>query len=340
MSDAIDRLRAHDPERHGSPEPPPVERVLALIAAEEARAAYEPAPDRRRVRGSTRPFAPARQLRGSAPSGAHLTLPARAVSTAFALGLAAAIVAATLLVALGGGPAGGPPSLAPGSPASLASIVHVRSRSFVERDGRRQTRIWRHNGREIGDVDGPVDRWSTASPMRWRQVRQLPPVPGSEMPGGTREETYADGLRQRRSSVGGSRIWRRAIQPELWKRDRTSALGDLLKGTADPRAAIQELMANGFLAADGEEVRDGRRLRRFAERLANDGAHPGSFFGRTIVLLDAESWMPVEISTERTTSDGRPSGPPVSAGEVFEVYEVLPPTEENLRLLELGGPEG
>jgi hypothetical protein len=338
MSNLIDQLRAHDPERDGTPAPP-IERLLERIER-------EPASGGREGRGRRRVGLP-----GSAPGPRRAveprsTGPARVARSVIAIGLAAAAVAAVVAVLAGGGnPEPAAPAGADGTSPRL--IVHVRSRVLMTQpDGRPIEGVFGGGrGRTVGTMDGPTDRWSTATPRRWRQITRYLPSRRNHAGGGTTEQAYADGRLQTRDS------WRRGtrsqvVHPERHPPRRYAATRALREGTADPRAAIEELVATGQVRAMGETTSsDGRRLLRYVgEQPGRDLGRRGSMSGlRTTWLLDAADYRPVEVVTVPTAPPGwrfRGPYPGITNRTVFEVYETLPPTAENLRLLRMGGPTG
>lgn len=312
MSDLIELLRAHDPERDGTTSPP-VEPLLARIEQEP------------RTRTAGTPAGPPRR-----------TGPARAARGLFALGLAAAaVVVLALLLAGGGGrdeqalvPADGGPR----------AIVHVRYRTVMSQpNGRPLSAIFER----VGTMDGPVDRWATERPRRWRKVERF--LPGRGLPGGSTEQAYADGFMHTRYP-GGRRDHRQRLNPGAHARRRHTAANELREGTLDPRGAVREMVARGYARADGETVRDGRRLLRYVnETEGRDLGRRGSMSGgRVTYLLDPETYRPVEIVSETLPPpghDGRMGGG-MGSRTIYEAYETLPPTPENLRLLQFRAPLG
>jgi hypothetical protein len=313
MSDLIELLRAHDPERDGT-EAPPIAPLLARIEQEPARA---------RTIGA--PAGPPRR-----------TGPARAARGIFALGLAAAaIVVLALLLAGGGGrdeqalvPADGGPR----------AIVHVRYRTVMSQPNGRPLNAVMQG---VGTMDGAVDRWSTERPRRWREYERFLPARG--LPGGSTEQAYADGFMRTRYP-GRRRDRRQRLNPGAHPPRRYTAANELRGGTLDPRGAVRKMVAVGYARADGETVRDGRRLLRYVHQAeGRDLGRRGSMSGvRITYLLDPETYRPVEIVSETLPPPGRDEKtyPDMGSRTTYETYETLPPTAENLRLLQFRGPTG
>ncbi|MBB4664691.1 hypothetical protein [Conexibacter arvalis] len=310
MSDLIELLRAHDPERDGT-EAPPVAPLLARIEQE-----------------------PARRGASGAPAGPpRRTGPARAARGLFALGLAAAAVAVLVLLLAGGGrdeqalvPADGGPR----------AIVHVRYRTVMSQpNGRALGAVMQG----VGTMDGPVEQWSTERPRRWRRYERFLPDRQQRLPGGSMEQAYADGFMRTRYA-GNRRDLRRRLEPGAHPRRRHTAANTLRDGTLDPRGAVREMVARGYARPDGETVRDGRRLLRYVHQSeGRDLGRRGSMSGVHVTyLLDPETYRPVEIVSEATPVPGRRTFGGLTHRTIYEVYETLAPTPENLRLLRFRGP--
>jgi len=316
MSDPIALLRAHDPERGGT-SAPPIELLLARIDA-------EPAP--RRSRGG-----------GASAGPPHRTGPARAARGLFALALAGAAVAVLVLLLAGGGGGGEDRALVPADGGPRA-IVHVRYRTVVSQpNGRPVDAIFER----LGTMDGAVDRWATERPRRWREYQRFLPDRARGLPGGSTEQAYADGFMRTRYG-GRRRDHRQRLNPGAHPRRRYTAANELRNGTLDPRGAVREMVARGYARADGETVRDGRRLLRYVhEAEGRDLGRRGALSGvRVTYLLDAATHRPVEILSETLPPPGRNTVGGLTHRTVYEVYETLPPTPENLRLLRFRGPVG
>lgn len=302
MTDPIELLRAHDPERGGTPAPP--------IAPLLARLDDQPPPSRSR----------ALRRRGRRPVAAVVAL------------TSLVLVAAVFAVAGIDGGANGPGRGAGHAPAAADDlIVHIRYRSWWEQpSGKRFGARMQDRGRSIGLGDGPVDRWSADMPPRWRALTVLRASRG--MPGGTTEEVHAGGVTRRRYS------WRAGTTqvPDLDGPSDGEIGRALRRGTADPRGVVRRMLASGEARRAGTVVRGGRRLVRLVAETPSRRARDGFVMAgaRSTYLLDADTYEPVEISSE-PVARGRRAGPVIRT--VFDVYELLPLTPASERLLQFGG---
>jgi hypothetical protein len=326
MSDLIDLLRAHDPERGGTIAPP-IEPLLARL--DDSAASPSAADHARRARR------------------------ARSVAFLLAGALAAAAIAAVIVIATG--VTGGKRSRAtvvPGAGDDGPVIIHMVTRNYFEDPDGRHVRAYMQDGHghRVGTMDGIVERWATASPPRSRQLMHFKPGPG--MPGGFSDETYDGPVHAIRTS------WDRGVRT-----DRTPANAvvvpetpstRLLNGTEDSVDAVRDMLASGEARRDGETTRDGRRLLRLVattpvRRHGRRGVQPAT---RTVYLFDAKTLDPVEIDRVMVMPKPRKISPalakrliPLRGGgyagptnrTVFEQYERIPLTAKTEHLLELGG---
>jgi len=97
------------------------------------------------------------------------------------------------------------------------------------------------------------------------------------------------------------------------------------------------MLDEGEVRRAGETARDGRRVLRLVADVSA-APRPSAPFERTVYLIDAESYAPVEVERRLLRRDRghlRPAGPIVHIR--FERYERLPMTLENEHLLGLAG---
>lgn len=312
MTDVIELLRAHDPERDGAAAPP-IEPLLGRLGEE---------PDPRR------------------------SSPRRRGRVAVAVALACLAVIALVAVALGGGGGGDRrDALVPADGAVVPGpvIVHTISRTTIAlANGRRGGASMDR----IGTMDGPVERWSTTGPPRWREVATL--LPGRDMPGGTIEQAYADGAVRFRQSWKRRSELQRPHSAEgglagfsIGAAAMSASARALITGVTDPRAAIDAMVESGEMRRAGATTRHGRPLLRLiavreGSRRRGGGIVPAS---QATFLVDAETYVPVEASTAIDLDvDG--SGPhrfTTQSRTVFDVYENLPLTAKTAALLRFGG---
>jgi hypothetical protein len=336
MTDPIDLLRAHDPERAGAPAPP-IEALLARLDDEPP----PRSPSRGEEAGAT----------GAHAAGARRRR--RLARRMLALALPSLAVAVALFVVLGAG--GGRTDVIAAARAAVApegAIVHVRWRTTIEQpDGRPVEMVMQGpHGRAVGLGSGPVDRWSASSTRRWREVERLLPDRRRRMPGGTREQAFAGGILTTRDWIlttrdyWTSRARTQRVRPETHPLRRGAADRALLTGTTDPLALVRQLLDSGEAREAGETTRGGRRLLRLVSEFpGRDLGRRGWMSGlRTTYLLDAESYAPVEVERVPLPAPGQRTPAGQIAGPtwrtVFEAYERLPLTAANERLLRFGGP--
>jgi hypothetical protein len=86
-------------------------------------------------------------------------------------------------------------------------------------------------------------------------------------------------------------------------------------------AMIRELLASGGAVEDGHEQIDGRDALRIVQKAA---AEAGGMRGEIVYLVDAKTGVPIEV---RNMNEGYTAH--------YDVYEKLPGTPENLKLLDL-----
>lgn len=90
----------------------------------------------------------------------------------------------------------------------------------------------------------------------------------------------------------------------------------------DPVAQVRTFLDDGRMVDAGEVNRDGRRLRKLQTSAAAERQ-----FGRMVMLVDAETFEPVELELLGIVSDVRD-------------YERIPLNEANLTLLDIDAPAG
>ncbi|MEV4419161.1 hypothetical protein AB0L40_04200 [Patulibacter sp. NPDC049589] len=203
-------------------------------------------------------------------------------------------------------------------------------------------------GRKVGTVTGDIESWSTATPLRHREVRFL------DAPGGgqaTMQTAYADGVVAERNSWEpkgrerqmGARERRRAV------RDLTGTSGGRLSGLdskGDPVTTIRRLLDGGRLREAGKTDLDGRHVRRLVGR--EDGyVDAGGTWTPPVdfeYLIDAGSYAPVRVTSLRVLAAHPNDEEPAARHErrivdrwVFEVFERLPFTPETAKLLTIDG---
>ncbi|MDO8212726.1 hypothetical protein [Conexibacter sp. CPCC 206217] len=319
MTDVIELLRAHDPERDGG-QAPPIGPLLARLGEDP-----EPA----------RPGRPRRPSR---------------VAVAVTLACLAAVAIVAVAVGGSGGDDRRDGTAVHDVPAAGSVIVHTIARTRVfQPDGRPVRQVMGSvDGRSIGTMDGPVERWSATAPNRWRQIQRF--LPSGRMPGGTDERAYADRVERMRMPWQPGVTVRRAGSGDglgAGVGPGAPASRVLLAGTTDPRAAVRRMLDSGEAEADGEVTRGGRRLLRLVATTAARRPKPRAYIPatRTVYLIDAETHAPVEVErfSGRPWRPGtRPRGAPDLAGPVFrttyESYEQLPLNDETAPLLRFGGP--
>lgn len=298
MTDLMELLRAHDPQRDGA-EPPPFERVRSRLDA-------DPPP----------------------PAGAGLDVGRRRRSRR-ALTALAVVIAVAIPVAAITGLDGGRTDIVAAARAAVAPsegvIVHTVSRmTWTQPDGRPVLGVMQDgHGRAVGTIDGRVERWMTSDPPRWRERRTFPPF--GDAPGGTAEQTVDGTVTRTRVS------WRSGVVEDRSPLPRpTLPEGAAMAGAMDPVAAVRMLLDQGRLRLAGEATLDGRRVVQLVAETPARAARGGFTPARTTTyFVDAQTYEPVEMRQRENTAPG--------LRIVFERYERIPLTDETARLLELGG---
>lgn len=145
-------------------------------------------------------------------------------------------------------------------------------------------------------------------------------------------------MRTRSSWEGRTRV---ARVPRRFERPPADAPAGtvLLVGTDDPVQTVRTMLDVGEVRRAGETTRDGRRvLRLVADPPARRDAPRHTERARTVYLIDAETYAPVEIEQRLLmhSRGGRRVAGPITRIS-FQRYERLPVTPENERLLQLSG---
>jgi hypothetical protein len=300
--DIIALLKAHDPEPAAT-QAPSIESLLARLDA----AAGAP-------RDSLSPSRAPRRL------------------VAAALATAAAVVVAALTIGIGGERAGVVEEARAAVAADGAIVYTVTRTTFHNPDGSLVPAQMQGGRQQSLGIIGSIERWSAESPERWRSVMHVLPYRGSR--GGTSTSAYADGVvRTRLSWEERIRTFRVPIRLRPPVGAPTGAA--LLAGVDDPLQTVRMMLDEGEVRRGGETTRAGGRILRL---VADAPARPHIASERTVYLIDAETYAPVEVerrSFRRDHGHLRPAGPIVRIR--FERYERLPMTPENEQLLRLGG---
>lgn len=229
-------------------------------------------------------------------------------------------------------------------------ILHMRVRFFesMERDGKPVVNPGGHPTHPPGGV--PLELWSTTNPTRWR-TRSFEPdwqgVPHTQIGSNTAHVSLAADHAHRAyyPSLGRAEIITDIPERVSDLDDPTNFWwGPMEKVTPDD---VPTMLQNGVLRDGGLRAVEGGTARRLVGRsVQRDGAAVLTYTYEYFV--NPQTFAPIQtVFTSVTTvltedkEYGRPKGTELYRSRVkFEVYEHLPATPENERLLEIDAPAG
>jgi hypothetical protein len=192
---------------------------------------------------------------------------------------------------------------------------------------------------------GVIERWNALEPLRdrtaWIYLRQN----GAE---GTIEQSYADGTLREWQSWGGEEptvIELSNAQRAEYEDSRLGVQRDWLfnvSWSADPIGGVRTMLDGGMLHSAGQTTFEGRTVLRLLgeEPGTEQNGSPGGPIEYEY-LVDAWTFEPVRASgtyTTRAAGENGESAERYSTVWTFPLFERLPMTDENRRLLVAGGP--